>query len=156
MQGRLSKFCRRFPTHQNSFVNGAEKLGHWGAGIVYPCRDYLRQQMRLSRALQGHEETALAVRAWETSDRLAMLRAEDAILAQPYPSTCWMVQRLTSRSLSSSRWLTPFDRSARMYSRCCSIKMAVGQGNSPVLRLTRDLAISDRVPRGRKVPDIWC
>ena len=24
-------------------VNGAEKLGHWGAGIVYHWRDYLRQ-----------------------------------------------------------------------------------------------------------------
>ena len=35
-----------------------------------------------------------------------------------YPSTCWMVQRLTSRSLASSRWLTPFDRSTKMYSRC--------------------------------------
>ena len=32
----------------------------------------------------------------------------------PYLSTCWMVQRLTSRSLASSRWLTPFDRSTRM------------------------------------------
>ena len=31
-----------------------------------------------------------------------------------YLSTCWMVQRLTSRSLASSRWLTPFDRSTRM------------------------------------------
>ena len=28
-----------------------------------------------------------------------------------YPSTCWMVQRLTSRRLASSRWLTPFERS---------------------------------------------
>lgn len=24
-----------------------------------------------------------------------------------YQSTCWMVQRLTSRRLASSRWLTP-------------------------------------------------
>ena len=30
-----------------------------------------------------------------------------------YLSTCWMVQRLTSRRLASSRWLTPFDRFTR-------------------------------------------
>ena len=40
-----------------------------------------------------------------------------------YPSTCWMVQRLTSSCLASSRWLTPFDRSTRMYSRCCSLRL---------------------------------
>ena len=28
---------------------------------------------------------------------------------KPYPSTCWMVQRLTSSRLASSRWLTPLD-----------------------------------------------
>ena len=33
-----------------------------------------------------------------------------------------MVQRLTSRRLASSRWLTPFDHSTRMYSRCCSVR----------------------------------
>ena len=40
----------------------------------------------------------------------------------PYPSTCWMVQRLTSRRLASSRWLTPLDRSSLTYSRCCPVR----------------------------------
>ena len=68
--------------------------------------------MRQSGALQEQEETALAVRAWEPSDHrpcsVQMLRFS----VSPYPSTCWMVQRLTSRRLASSRWLTPFDRSS--------------------------------------------
>ena len=34
---------------------------------------------------------------------MAMLCAEAAICTQPYPSTCWMVQRLTSRRLASCR-----------------------------------------------------
>ena len=62
-----------------------------------------------------------------------------------YPSTCWMVQRLTSRSLASSRWLTPIDRSARMYSRCCSAT-AREAALDPRLRLPRDRALLDRVP----------
>ena len=39
-----------------------------------------------------------------------------------------MVQRLTSRRLASSRWLTPFDRSARIYSRCCSVRVGRRSG----------------------------
>ena len=45
---------------------------------------------------------------------LARLRAEAAIPSHLYPSTCWMVQRLTSRRLANSRWLTPLDRSSLM------------------------------------------
>ena len=41
------------------------------------------------------------------------IRVEGAISTQPYPSVCWMVQRLTSRRLDSFRWLTPIDRSTR-------------------------------------------
>ena len=52
----------------------------------------------------------------------------------PYPSTCWMVQRLTSRSLASSRWLTPFDRSIWMYSRCCSLRLGRRPGKRPSAR----------------------
>ena len=52
----------------------------------------------------------------------------------PYSSTCWMVQRLTSRSLASSRWLTPFDRSTRMYSRCCSVRLGRRPGKRPSTR----------------------
>ena len=52
----------------------------------------------------------------------------------PYLSTCWMVQRLTSRSLASSRWLTPFDRSARMYSRCRSVRLGRRLGKRPSAR----------------------
>ena len=52
----------------------------------------------------------------------------------PYPPTCWMVQRLTSRSLASSRWLTPFDRSTRMYSRCRSLRLGRRPGKRPSAR----------------------
>ena len=40
----------------------------------------------------------------------------------PYRSTCSIVQRLTCKRLASSRWLTPFDRSTWMYSRCRSVR----------------------------------
>ena len=66
-----------------------------------------------------------------------------------YLSTCWMVQRLTSSRLASSRWLTPLDRSTRMYSRCCSVKLGRRPERTalcPRLRLLRDRALSDRVP----------
>ena len=45
-----------------------------------------------------------------------------------------MVQRLTSRSLASSRWLTPFDRSTWMYSRCCSVRLGLRPGKRPSAR----------------------
>ena len=45
-----------------------------------------------------------------------------------------MVQRLTSRSLASSRWLTPFDRSTRMYSRCYSVRLGRRPGKRPSTR----------------------
>ena len=68
-----------------------------------------------------------------------------------YLSTCWMVQRLTSRRLASSRWLTPFDRSARMYSRCHSFRLGRRPGNRPSARafatLRRKLGDSARNPR---------
>ena len=90
--------------------------------------------MRQSGELQEQEETALAVRAWEPSDHrpcsVQMLRFS----VSPYPSTCWMVQRLTSRRLASSRWLTPFDRSALMYSRCCSLRSGRLPGKRPSVR----------------------
>ena len=52
----------------------------------------------------------------------------------PYPSTCWMVQRLTSRRLASSRWLTPLDRSSLMYSRYCSVRSGRLPGKRPSVR----------------------
>ena len=52
----------------------------------------------------------------------------------PYPSTCWMVQRLTSRSLASSRWLTPLDRSTRMYSLSRSVRLGRRPGKRPSVR----------------------
>ena len=55
-------------------------------------------------------------------------------LPNRYLSTCWMVQRLTSRRLARSRWLTPFDRSARMYSRCRSFRLGRRPGNRPSAR----------------------
>ena len=51
-----------------------------------------------------------------------------------YPSTCWMVQRLTSRRLASSRWLTPLDRSSRMYCRCCPVRTGRRPGKRPSVR----------------------
>ena len=52
----------------------------------------------------------------------------------PYLSACWIVQRLTSRRLASSRWLTPFDRSTRMYSLCCSVRLGLRPGKRPSVR----------------------
>ena len=52
----------------------------------------------------------------------------------PYLSACWMVQRLTSKRLASSRWLTPSDRSTRMYSRCCSVRLGRRPGKRPSAR----------------------
>ena len=60
--------------------------------------------------------------------------SEDCNSPNPYPSTCWMVQRLTSRRLASSRWLTPLDRSSRMYSRCCSVRTGSRPGKRPSVR----------------------
>ena len=54
--------------------------------------------------------------------------------SDPYPSTCQMVQRLTSRRSASSRWLTPFARSNRMYSRCCPVKLGRRLGKRPSTR----------------------
>ena len=45
-----------------------------------------------------------------------------------------MVQRLTSRSLVRSCWLTPFDCSVRMYSRCCSVRLGRRSGKRPSAR----------------------
>ena len=52
----------------------------------------------------------------------------------PYPSTYWMFQRLTSSCLASSRWLTPFDRSTRMYFRCRSVRLGRRPGKRPAAR----------------------
>ena len=70
-------------------------------------------------------------------------------IPNPYPSTCWMVQRLTSRRLASSRWLTPFDLSSLMYSLCSSVRLGLRPGKTalgPRLRLARDRALPDGVP----------
>ena len=48
-----------------------------------------------------------------------------------YLSDCWMVQRLTSRRLVSSRCFTPFDRSIRMYSRYCLVGLGLRPGKRP-------------------------
>ena len=81
-----------------------EKLGHWG-GVMVAHLYYARDS---SGGYNSHPT--------------------------PYPSTCWMVQRLTSRSLASSRWLTPFDRSTWMYSRCCSVRLGLRPGKRPSAR----------------------
>ena len=60
--------------------------------------------------------------------------SEDCNSHDPYPSTCWLVQRLTSRRLASSRWLTPLDRSSRMYSRCCPVRTGRRPGKRPSVR----------------------
>ena len=45
-----------------------------------------------------------------------------------------MVQRLTSRSLASSRWLPPLDRSSVMYSRCYPDSRGRRPGKRPSVR----------------------
>ena len=52
----------------------------------------------------------------------------------PYRSTCSIVQRLTCRRLASSRWLTPFDRSTWMYSRCRSVRLGRRPEKRPSVR----------------------
>ena len=52
----------------------------------------------------------------------------------PYRSTCSIVQRLTCRRLASSRWLTPFDRSTWMYSRCRSVRLGCRPEKRPSAR----------------------
>ena len=101
------------------------------ASMVSGCR--LNPSTAAGRSGQQRDGTCYneAVRGWDASDRLGMLCAEDAISTQPYLSTCWMVQRLTSRSLARSRWLIPFDRSRRMYSRCCSLRLGRRPGKQP-------------------------
>ena len=54
--------------------------------------------------------------------------------SNPYLFACWMVQRLTSRRLASSRWLTPFDHSTRMYLRCRSVRLGRRPGKRPSTR----------------------
>ena len=54
--------------------------------------------------------------------------------ANPYLATCWMVQRLSSKRLASSRWLTPFECSTRMCSRCCSLRLGRRLGKRPAAR----------------------
>ena len=69
--------------------------------------------------------------------------------SKPYPSSCWIVQRLTSRRLASSLWLTPFDRSTRMYSRCYSVRVGLRLGQTalgPRVRLSCHRPLPDRVP----------
>ena len=52
----------------------------------------------------------------------------------PYLSTCWMVQRLTSKRLASYCWLTLFDRSAPMYSCCRLVRVGRRPGQRPSAR----------------------
>ena len=62
------------------------------------------------------------------------VRAEVHFPSNSYLSTCWMVQRLTSKRLANFRWLTPFDRSTRMYSRCWSVRLGSRPGKRPSAR----------------------
>ena len=50
---------------------------------------------------------------------------------RPYSSNCWMVQRLTCRRMASSHLLTPCDRSPRMCSLCCSVRVGRWPGKRP-------------------------
>lgn len=47
---------------------------------------------------------------------------------------CWIFQRLTSRVLASSRWLTPLASSALTYSFCLSVKTVGRPGKRPSAR----------------------
>ena len=53
---------------------------------------------------------------------------------RPYSSNCWMVQRLTCRRMASSNLLTPCDRSPRMCSLYCSVRVGRCPGKRPSVR----------------------
>ena len=76
-----------------------------------------------------------------------------------YPSTCWMVQRLTSRRLASSRWLTPLERSSLMYSRCCSVRLGRRPGKRPSVRAlawpATERSLMEFRHRSLKASTIW-
>ena len=72
------------------------------------------------------------LRHYQTTSPCSLPRLQFPV--SPYPSTCWMVQRLTSRRLASSRWLTPLDRSSLMCSRCCSVSIGRRPGKRPSVR----------------------
>ena len=75
----------------------------------------------------------------------------------PYPSTRWIVQGLTSRRLANSRWLTPFDRSTLMYSRCCLVRMGRRPRKLPSARAVawpateRSVGLTSAQHRGRSM-----
>ena len=106
-------------------------LGRWNR---VPLSGLFTAVNEAERGVKEQEETALAVRAWEPSDHRPCSVPRLRFSVSPYPSTCWMVQRLTSRRLASSRWLTPFDRSSRMYSRCCSVRTGRRPGKRSSVR----------------------
>ena len=83
---------------------------------------------RLAVRRQGPESVAGQAANWPCSVQGRQ------IPPNPYLSTCWIVQRLTSRSLASSRWLIPFERSTRMYWRCCSVRLGRRPGKRPSAR----------------------
>ena len=67
-----------------------------------------------ARTCRAWNEARKSVRVLHREARRIAKDVTDLDGVPLYLSTCWMVQRLTSRSLASSRWLTPFDRSTRM------------------------------------------
>ena len=62
------------------------------------------------------------------------VRAEAAISIQPLPVHLLDGPTADPQSLASSRWLTPFDRSNRMYSRCWSVRLGRRPGKRPSAR----------------------
>ena len=66
--------------------------------------------------------------------------------SKPCQSTSWKVQRLTFRRFASSRWLTPLDRSSRMYSRCCSVRLGRRPGKRPAVPAFAGLGTERSLP----------
>ena len=106
MFGVIRPAFSRTSNQPGSVVQGGDKMYHWGA------------------ALAGNGAAV---------NRPCFVQSLH-FPPKPYLSTCWLVQRLTSRSLASSCWLTPFDRSVLMYSRRCSVRLGRRPGERPSVR----------------------
>ena len=74
-----------------------------------------------------------AVRAWEASDRLDMLRAEAAFSIQVLPAHLLDGPATDAQELGQFPLAHPLDRSTRMYSRCCSVRLGRRPGEANVV-----------------------
>ena len=67
---------------------------------------------------------------------------------------CWIFHRLTSRSLASSRWLTPLASSSRTYTFCCSVRTVGHPGEWPSVRAVAWAPIERSLIEFRQGPEL--